>query len=68
MTHIDVQPTTTYVVVYSIPERPEYVGGSTRVSLIEGYTDFEDIRVLIALQRGVKPEQIQVSSLALLAN
>lgn len=58
----------TYVVAYEIPTRPKYAGASTRVTLTNGYTVFEDIRNMIAIKRGVDRDDIKITSLALLAN
>jgi hypothetical protein len=43
----------------------KYVDRTKQVSLKEGYSTFEDIRKILAIQLGLKAENIKVKSLAL---
>lgn len=58
----------TYLVDY-VTTRPGhrdgYRDGRAWVVLITGYTVFEDIRKILAIRRGLKPEEITVTSLTL---
>jgi len=56
-----------YVVYFGVVGTDvKYVDRTKQVSLKEGYSTFEDIRKILAIQLGLKAENIKVNSLALL--
>jgi hypothetical protein len=56
-----------YVVYFGVVGTDvKYVDRTLAVSLKEGYSTFEDIRKILAIQLGLKAENIKVKSLALL--
>jgi hypothetical protein len=56
-----------YVVYFGVVGTDvKYVDRTKQVSLKEGYSTFEDIRKILAIQLGLKAENIKVKSLALL--
>ncbi len=53
---------TTYIVHATFPNHPRYAERVMNVQITEGYTEFEDIRKIIATKYGMKPTDIKVMS------
>lgn len=58
---------TRYAVTYDV-DKPKYVGSTAIVSLKEGYSDFEDIRKIIAIRRGLDKSDIKVLNVQIMNN
>lgn len=54
--------TTNYVVFHDFPNHPNYKPRLKNVTLTSGYTEFEDIRKILAILVGLKPEDVRILS------
>lgn len=64
--HMDThaEPTVETVEIYTVdhdfPNHPKYARRIKRVSITSGYTEFEDIRKILAIMVGLKPADVRI--------